>query len=71
MRTYFVWMRNKRDRQDDNVLKVKAESKKDAEKLCEDYRPSKFFPLKAYTIDQFKKHDMWWYRTMQKADYYE
>ena len=37
LRTYFVWLNNVRDHQDDEVLRLKARSASEAERLARDH----------------------------------
>ena len=62
MKYFFVWLANQTDRQDDEVLKVRAKTKLQARRIaeeeCDDYR---FYIADVYTAQQFKKWDPWWH----------
>jgi len=62
MKYYIVWLSNRTDNRDDEVMKLKAKNKKEARKIaeeeCADYR---FDVSEVYTLPEFKKYDEWWH----------
>ena len=63
---YFVWLSNNTDNRDDEPIKVKAKSKKEAGEIAEDYLDNRFTIRRVYTRKEFKKEEPWWHATMWK-----
>ena len=65
MRLYFVWLHNRTDRLDDDVMKVRAASKDKAREVAEQYYQSHRFDIgHIYTGKEFKEVDPWWHSLM-------
>lgn len=70
MRIYFVWLHNKTDQRDDDVLKIKAQSKGQATRIAHQMCRSNFYVGRTFTRQEFKAYDPWWHslRWGHKAD---
>jgi len=61
MRYYIVWLRNNTDIRDDEPIKVKAESKKQASEIAGGYLKNRFSIRAVYTLPEFKKFEPSWH----------
>lgn len=70
MRYYFIWLHNKTDRQDDNVLKIRAQSKGQATRIAHQMCRPNFNIGRTFTRQEFKKYDPDWHAMVwgHKAD---
>jgi len=63
---FFVWLSNTTDSRDDEPIKIKARTKKEAEEVAEDYLGGRFLISDTYTRKEFKKAEPWWHAAMWK-----
>jgi hypothetical protein len=56
---FFAWLSNKTDCQDDEWLKIKANSKKQAKRIAEEHCRWNFYVSSVMTRKQMKKYDPW------------
>lgn len=70
MRIYFVWLHNRTDKRDDDVLKIKAQSENQATQIARQMCRSNFYVGRAFTRQEFKEYDPLWHnlRWGHKAD---
>lgn len=62
MRYYIVWLRNNTDIRDDEPVKIKASSKREASDIVADnYLRNRFTIRSVYTLPEFKKWEPWWH----------
>lgn len=61
MRIYFVWLHNKADHRDDSVLKIKAQSKRQATRIAQEMCQPNFYVGRTFTRKEFKEYDPWWH----------
>jgi len=63
---YFAWINNHTDRRDDDVLKVKAQSRKEAKRYADDYCLSRggVSVMRVFTRKEFKRFDPGWHRLL-------
>jgi len=59
---YFAWYRNHTDMRDDECIKIRASSLKEAEQVARDYLNSRRFLISYIcTREQFKAREPWWH----------
>jgi hypothetical protein len=70
MRIYFVWLHNKTDCRDDDVLKIGVRSKGQATRIAHQMAQSNFSVGRTFTRQEFKKYDPEWHSLQwgHKAD---
>lgn len=61
MRYYIVWLRNNTNRLDDEPIKVKASSVKEAKDIASPYLRGRFSFGGVYTLQEFKRREPWWH----------
>jgi hypothetical protein len=61
MRYYIVWLRNNTDIRDDEPVKIKAKSEREARDIASNYLCNRFTIRGIYTLKEFKEFDPWWH----------
>jgi len=64
MKIYFAWLRNMTSREDDEPIKIKAQTLEDARKVAANNLHGRFLIRDVYTRSQFKKLYPWWHATL-------
>jgi len=58
---FFAWLCNKVDNRDDEVVKLRASSKRQAKKIAENYVGYRFTLGNVFTQKQFKRYEPDWH----------
>lgn len=69
MRIYFAWLHNKTDQRDDEVFKIRAQSKGQAKRIAHQMCRSNFNVGRIFKRQEFKEWHPWWHSLLwgQKA----
>jgi hypothetical protein len=65
-RIFIAWLGNMTDRRDDEPLKIRAITKKDAREIAEDHCRNRFYVRFVMTWAEFRKWDGSWARLIGK-----